>query len=241
MDPVLLEREGGGSWEEVHKLADAMGIFGSRVRHGTKRNAPTPGAKAEDGTDSAYGQQLKHPGLVAARDGDVEALQALLQEGWDPLGADSLDCHGASALDWAAGGGHLRCLQLLAPAAKGRQACRRDGRGPAHWAARNGHAETILWLLQHTSALGAESPTGDGTTMLMLAAFGGHVEAAQLLVERFGAEVGRTNSWGCDAGHFAAMGGSVKVRRSTTLPPFPGNSVPLVLYEVFLCGFCGPS
>ena len=130
MGPVLLEREGSGRWEEVHKLADAMGIFGSRVRHGAKRNAPTPGAKGEDGTDSAYGRQLKHPGLVAARDGDAEALQALLQEGWDPLGADSLDCHGASALDWAAGGGHLRCLQLLAPAAKGRQACRRDGRGP---------------------------------------------------------------------------------------------------------------
>jgi len=71
----------------------------------------------------------------------------------------------------------------------------------------------IRWLLdsQAVAAVHADMPTGDGSSMLMLAAFGGHVSAAELLVDSFGAELGKVNGWGCDAGHFAAMGGSVEV------------------------------
>ena len=103
-----------------------------------------------------------HPALIAARDGDYETLRALVFNladeakvaaaggaageeeevalpRWKGLfDRASLDRHGASALDWAAGGGHLSCVKLLLPQAIGLRACRRDGRGPLHWAARHG-------------------------------------------------------------------------------------------------------
>ena len=65
------------------------------------------------------GARLHHPGLVAARDGRLEALRELLGGGWEVFSAGSLDRNGASALDWAAGGGHLACVELLAPHAHG--------------------------------------------------------------------------------------------------------------------------
>ena len=54
------------------------------------------------------GEKLRHPALIAARDGDYEKLVALLRSGWKVYHPGSLDRHGASALDWAAGGGHLQ-------------------------------------------------------------------------------------------------------------------------------------
>ena len=50
--------------------------------------------------------------------------------------------------------------------------------------------------------------TTNGTSMLMLACFGGHVDAAEALLEH-GADLHSRNAWDCDAGHFAAMGGDV--------------------------------
>ena len=106
-----------------------------------------------------------HPALIAARDGDYETLRALVfnvrgeQEEeeaaangapppWKGLfDRSSLDRHGASALDWAAGAGHLSCVELLAPLAHGLRACRRDGRGPLHWAARHGRTVVLRYLL----------------------------------------------------------------------------------------------
>lgn len=54
------------------------------------------------------GEKLRHPALVAARDGDYEKIISLLCSGWKVYHPGSLDRHGASALDWAAGGGHLK-------------------------------------------------------------------------------------------------------------------------------------
>ena len=83
-----------------------------------------------------------HPGLVAARDGDHAMLAGLLADGWQVFSRASLDRHGASALDWAAGAGHVRCVELLAPHAAGVVSCRRDGREAIHWAARHGTNRT---------------------------------------------------------------------------------------------------
>ena len=140
-----------------------------------------------------------HPSLIAARDGDYEPLSRLVAAGgWSMFDPASLDRHGASALDWAAGGGHLSCVQLLAPLAMGLRACRRDGRGPLHWAARHGQTEVLQFLLTLEGfGVDANQRTTNGTTMLMLACYGGYVASAALLLEH-GADLLARNAWDCD-------------------------------------------
>lgn len=57
------------------------------------------------------------PGLAAARDGDVAALEALLTSGWRP---NTQDTKGCTALMWAAGAGHLDACGTLQPKADNR-------------------------------------------------------------------------------------------------------------------------
>lgn len=45
------------------------------------------------------------PGLIAARDGDLDALRGLVERGWDPVG--TTDKHGSTALHFASGAGQL--------------------------------------------------------------------------------------------------------------------------------------
>jgi ankyrin repeat protein len=90
-------------------------------------------------------------------------------------------------------------VELLAPEAVGVDSSRRDGRGPAHWAARHGHTAVLSRLLEWDGApFGtANARTTNGTTMLMLACFGGHVETAKALI-RAGARLDDRNAWDCD-------------------------------------------
>jgi hypothetical protein len=71
-------------------------------------------------------------------------------------------------------------------------------------AARHGRLAVLATLL--TARSDVNTRTTNGTSMLMLAAYGGHVEACELLL-RHGAELRARNAWDCDVGHFAAMGG----------------------------------
>ena len=157
-----------------------------RRRSGKERSRRAPAQGA--GVGAAAGQAaragtLSQPGLVAARDGDEVALGELLQGGgFRPFGKESLDRNGASALDWAAGGGHLGCVKLLLPYTQGVALCRQDGRGPAHWACRHGHLHVLDALHEHGLAH-VESRTADGTSMLMLACYGGHLAVARRLLE----------------------------------------------------------
>lgn len=192
----------GENWlEKMAQLADSQGIYptrgGSAMRTATSR---------VHGSDvQSQGANLILPGLVAARDGDVSTLQQLLLQGWRPLGPGQQDRHGSSAVDWAAGNGHLECVKLILPYTDGRQLCRRDGRGPLHWACRHGRLDMARFLL----SLGAvEQRAADGTTPLMLACFGGHTEVADYLLSAR-ADLAAQNSYDCDAGHFAGLGGSV--------------------------------
>ena len=69
-----------------------------------------------------------------------------------------------------------------------------------------------LTLLQCCVATGnkfgidVDAPTGDGTTPLHLACYGGHLAAAKLLVDEFGADLHATNAYACSAAHWACMG-----------------------------------
>ncbi len=223
---------------EMASKAEALGVQSRRSAGsaGMREGADRARGMSYVGSELALaeepgsaGEKLRHPALVAARDGDYEKLVSLLCSGWKVYHPGSLDRHGASALDWAAGGGHLqvcasfsvpsRCAQnnlkwppfttnfdsmdqvveLLAPAAVGVLSSRRDGRGPAHWAARHGHTAVLSRLLGWEGApFGtANTRTTNGTTMLMLACFGGHVETAKALLLA-GAQLHDRNAWDCD-------------------------------------------
>lgn len=136
--------------------------------HRTEADTPTltPMRVPASATPSAPQMSVQtiatlHPCLVAARDGNLDALRA-----WSIVEVNSVfDRHGSSALHWAAGGGHLDIVRYLIEgdardaasasdaaladpcmrAARSRLA-RDDGKTPLHWAARNGHVAVIEYV-----------------------------------------------------------------------------------------------
>ncbi|CAK9084602.1 unnamed protein product [Durusdinium trenchii] len=192
----------------VATLADSQGIFPTR---GGGVRGPSGPTRETPGRAAGAKHHVLPTGLIAARDGDAAALEAQLLAGWHPFAVGQQDHNGSSALDWAAGGGHLDCVKLLLPLASNVQVCRRDGRSPLHWAARFGRLEMCRFLLE--VGLGrVEDRSADGTSPMMLACFGGHIDVVELLVQSR-ADLFARNSFDCDAGHFAGLGGSIEACR----------------------------
>ncbi|CAE7443131.1 unnamed protein product [Symbiodinium sp. CCMP2456] len=189
-------------------MAEARGIFSHRSAEGLGGARRSAFINNQATTDD----RKLSPALEAARTGDVTTLEGLLREGWQPFRAASLDKHGASALDWAAGNGHMECVDLLLTVDAGHalKATRRDGRGAFHWAAQGGHNSVLQRLLQ--CKVHPDARTTAGVTMMMFASYGGHIETCDFLL-RQRADLWLQNAYGCDAGHFAAMGGDVAICR----------------------------
>lgn len=194
--------------------------------------------------------------LQAAADGLLDVLKSMLQEATTTAAAASAsaaetttsknetteenvfataaaallqtrDRHGSTAEHWAAGNGHLPCLQWLveqrhryarntvvhtqqqdilsSSSQNGRQR-RRDGKTPLHYAARNGQMTTAAYLWKNSNLTGANvnAVSGDGTTPLHLACFGGHYDMVVALHEQ-GAAVHATNAYQCTAAHWVSM------------------------------------
>jgi ankyrin repeat protein len=152
--------------------------------------------------EAAAGEAL-HPGLAAARDGDVAALRELHASGWDARVCE--DRHGSTALLWAAGGGHLAACELLVDTAGVDAAAqqRRDGRSALHWAARNGHAAVCAWLVERCGC-DAGGATHDGTNAAHWALWRGHTAVCDYLATRGDAWRAR-NAYGCGPAHWAAL------------------------------------
>ena len=93
---------------------------------------------------------------------------------------------------------------------------RRDGKTSLHYAARNGHISIIDLLLsrrrrQHhhddidDAPYDVDVSSGDGTTPLHMACYGGHPDAVTHLIEKHSANVHALNEWECGTAHWAAM------------------------------------
>lgn len=169
----------------------------------------------------SYDQSLP-PFLMAAKDGKIQVLKEIVNKTRE-LNSDesdaavqhlveTIDRNGSNAFHWSAGGGHLDCLRYLFsltvtnPSSTDCKSThrRRDGKTCMHYAARNGQNHIIDYLVREKSA-NIDITSGDGTTPLHLACFGGHLKTVRHLIEIHGADRCMVNDWGCGIGHWVAM------------------------------------
>ena len=131
---------------------------------------------------------------------------------------NTTDRHKSTAEHWAAGGGHVECLQFLDnlqselgtsshTSNDNKKSRRRDGKTCLHYAARNGHITCIQYLLKDkpSGCHAVDERSGEGTTPLHLACYGGQYETVKYLIEESGANVHAKNDWGCSVAHWIAM------------------------------------
>eukprot|EP00521_Asterionellopsis_glacialis_P006902 CAMPEP_0195283668 /NCGR_PEP_ID=MMETSP0707-20130614/2139_1 /TAXON_ID=33640 /ORGANISM="Asterionellopsis glacialis, Strain CCMP134" /LENGTH=523 /DNA_ID=CAMNT_0040342875 /DNA_START=41 /DNA_END=1615 /DNA_ORIENTATION=+ len=149
-------------------------------------------------------------------DGHLVSIHKLLE---------TRDRNGSTAEHWAAGEGHLHCLQYLFELRSQTTKCqndgnntiqpskeevtnkkirRRDGKTCLHYAARNGRLDCIRYLLSTDKNVDVDEMSGDGTTPIHMACYGGHPEAVRLLLQH-GASLECSNEWGCGVAHWVGM------------------------------------
>lgn len=178
--------------------------------------------------------------LAAAANGDLNTLKQLIENNTTGEEIDHIrillsleDRNGSTAEHWAAGGGHIKCIQYIwnlrdrirefddntatnssssnnnndtqtKPENK-KILRRRDGKTALHYAARNGRNEMIDLILSRKDAPSVNISSGDGTTPLHMASYGGYVSTVKHLVQTHAADALAMNDWNCGAAHFAAM------------------------------------
>uniref|UniRef100_A0A670ZIN9 Espin like n=1 Tax=Pseudonaja textilis TaxID=8673 RepID=A0A670ZIN9_PSETE len=152
--------------------------------------------------------------LLAARQGDLEALKALLPPPADrgvPLlpPAALRDPLGASPVHHAARAGKLRCLRyLVEDAALGAQGRARNGATPAHDAAATGHLACLQWLLG-PGGCRVQDTDHSGATVLHLAARFGHHDITDWLLRFGGSDPLVPTETGALPVHYAATNGDL--------------------------------
>ncbi|XP_072888226.1 uncharacterized protein [Hemitrygon akajei] len=151
------------------------------------------------------------PSLVAARNGDLKALQALQSKG--ALLQKVSDHLGASPAHHAARSGRLDALKYLVEEAKlaGNQRAR-NGATPAHDAAATGNLTCLQWLL---SAGGCQTQDKDssGATVLHLSSWFGHHSVTEWLLKEGGSDPRAATDTGALPVHYAAAKGDLQSLR----------------------------
>jgi ankyrin repeat protein len=145
--------------------------------------------------------------LRAVNEGDARTVSALLSQGLEPDSTDAdgntvlmiasrlghkevvevligrahvtrISAHGDTALNYAALAGHLEIVKLLVE--HGAQVSPSTGWTPLHYAAFENRSGVVKYLLSKDAKKDALAP--NGYTALMLAARGGHLDAAIVLL-----------------------------------------------------------
>eukprot|EP00041_Stephanoeca_diplocostata_P027911 m.779038 g.779038 ORF g.779038 m.779038 type:complete len:1064 (+) comp23276_c1_seq6:299-3490(+) len=151
-------------------------------------------------------------GLYAAKMGDVDAVRKKMLEKtpsgdpmWDPKTA--VDRHGLTALQWAAGQGHLDVTRLLVEEAHcDVHQTNKEGRTALMWACRNGHLDLAKYLVAHGADIHAV--TKKGVSCLHWATWGGSIEVTAWLLDQ-GMDLEALSNAGCNAAVWAAAAGRV--------------------------------
>ncbi|KAK0668609.1 ankyrin repeat-containing domain protein, partial [Cercophora samala] len=153
----------------------------------------------------------RHPIHGAARVGQTEIVQLLLEKGAEP---DPEDSCGLTPLWSAADNGHDAVVQLLLSAgAEPNVMGLKTSRRPIHHAAQRGHLELVWTLLKHG---GSATPESDGfdnavPSPFTLACDKGNIELLELLLDH-GANINYVNEASAIHGlHVAALSGNLEV------------------------------
>jgi len=195
LHPLLVAARDGHFGALVRALAHAGGVDDA---HGGARTAAAP-------VDRASVDCLVD---LLARDaaGSARAAEHVRR---------TRDKHGSTALHWAAGGGHVAVLTLLARLgiSMSDMGGQKDGRTALHWAARNGHVAACRWLVE--GGADPNATTHDGTSAIHWAVWRGELQVARYLVDEAGADLHAMNGYGCNAIQWAAQsdGGALLVCR----------------------------
>ncbi|KAH9980865.1 hypothetical protein BGW80DRAFT_1198993 [Lactifluus volemus] len=178
VNPQLVNAEGGyhGFPLGVASHVGHLDVVGLLLEHGADINAKGP-----------HGMTPLH---TAAEGWKVKTVKFLLDNGAD---IDSRNRYDDTPLGMASLGGTLEVVQLLVERGADVNARGSYGRTPMHHASRTDilslgahNPEVVHFLLQHNADINARD--NDGKTALHLASSGGHLKAAEILLES-GADV----------------------------------------------------
>ena len=204
---------------------------------GYDRNGKLLVPSSNETSRSSSSYQTNLPQFIkAASDGDLQKLTDMIQEQVNAAVESATDHgtrvireqaaieklihtrdrHGSIAEHWAAGGGHLQCLQYLIQLRRqnvqntestttgNTTRRRRDGKTCLHYAARNGHRACIKYIIDE-DIYPVDVTSNDGTTPLHMACYGGHIEVIWYLIERYRANVHYANDYGCTMVHWIGL------------------------------------
>jgi len=158
--------------------------------------------------DNAIGEVGEFLSLISSSSSSKTTSSAVLNY----VNADTQDV-AINALHLAAVHGHCEILRMLLEAGADADVVNTMGFTAMHAAARNGHAHCLRLLLASTrrgkEAEMIHAADNNGINALHLAAFWGHEEAMDVLLQA-GAVVNAIDNNGLNAAHGAAMGGRDK-------------------------------
>jgi len=162
-----------------------------------------------------------HPFLQAAVDGNREILMDMVHKDGEGKLKAIRDAYGSTALHFAAGSGHLSCVEALVSTifsgeidvqttVTGGKGSKTGGRTPCHYACRNGHFEVLRTLIDQYKA-NPHVISADGVTLFMAACKGGDMEILRYLVNDCAVKKDYVNVYGCNACHTMALNSSLEV------------------------------
>ena len=241
---ALLCAPATGAPEDRDTVDDAVRVFHDVVSTG---DVAAVAAMIDGGTDvNEWSDRRVSPLHVAAGHLHVALVELLAEAGAD-VGAIDRE-YGATPLHWAVGNSEFdegevattaAVVRALVAAGSNPDARDRSGLTPLHWAARDGHSETVRLLVESGADVNARSPSG--TTPLHMAAERGSSTMVDALLEA-GADPNALASDGHTPLHLAAESSfSLSLWWSGTIlslldggaatdpPPKPGLPTPLMV------------
>ena len=204
--------------QQKQHIYKALELERARERACTKASAAAATASVRawgSGAGNRANAKLSHEGLTACRDGDLKAVQQLVEKNQYDMNTD-VGPNGETGVHWAAGSGHVDVILYLVEIGGIEQLNKRDtrsGRNGIHWAARNGHRILLEFMEQHWKKhINFDCLTFDGTSALQLACYAGKLSTVTYLIEQ-GCNVNWKNNYGCNSLFFSCIGAQFEISK----------------------------
>ena len=165
-------------------------------------------------TKTKHGNHITTPLIIAAGNGNLDAVKILLRYKADIEARGTLKVHTGEVVEgctplWAAAlAGHLDVVELLIERNAEIDSRTLTDSTPLRVAAHGGRLNIVTYLVEHGADVNARND--DGGTPLMITCYNGHMNVATYLVEH-GAIIHLQDKNGNTCLHYAAKGGHVEV------------------------------